>query len=234
MLVAESEFTLPGLEGVRLFGDDASPQGFYAIPDAPRLAVGPDGRPEVSVAAYGRRADGVFKPTGGVLTLTAVLDLGDELRARIRKLLAARLEEAGVKEPQPQLLAPEWMEAQVEARLAEGVQLTAAPSLAGDNRVSFNAKLTAPEVEALLAAVKDGLPQATLRYRGRLRASSGSSSAAYGSVLHAVRGPEQSAVTGVSGFSVQQAAGAGALEVDVAAPLAPGADLGSAVQTVEL
>ncbi len=175
MLAAGGRRTVPGLEHVLVFPDDRLEGGFYAVSTTPRVARQVDGRPELSLTVYGGRTAGGFTARGGVLVLTTELAVDPADLERLRDRLAAELAErwpddSETPPPVPQLLAPEWLGAQVVVRFTPDLALTGAPSRSGDNRCSFSEKLTAEGATALVRAWDDGLPDATVTYTGRLRA----------------------------------------------------------------
>ncbi|MET0693673.1 MAG: hypothetical protein ABWY56_07065, partial [Propionibacteriaceae bacterium] len=187
MLDAAARATVSGVDDVVVFPDSALVGGFYAVSTAPRVVVGEDGRPELSLTLYGRRAQGAFHATGGLLVLTTALRVSPSDLGRVSQLLTAQLAAewpADSREPAPtaQLLAPEWSEASVSVRLTPDLELTGSPSMAGDNRCSFSSKLTADGASALARLWRDGLPEATITYSGRLRSTGGVRGSSSGSV----------------------------------------------------
>jgi len=60
---------------VLVYGDDTAKTVFYALPARPRLALDEQGRPQLSLVAYGSKGAAGFTARGGILTLTTSLQL---------------------------------------------------------------------------------------------------------------------------------------------------------------
>lgn len=173
MLDPEGRFTLPALPGVLIFPDDRMPGGFYAIPEAPRIAVDGGGTPQINLMLYGRKGTGgVFEPTGGIVSLTTTLELTPAEDETLRRAMARRLAEQDPPVPgAPQKLSPEWLDAEVTVHLISGFDLQGKPSMTGANVCTFQHKLTADQAKALQKAWKDGLKDASASYRATVRAA---------------------------------------------------------------
>ncbi len=167
MLDPSGRFTVPGLPGVSIYPDDRLPGGFYALPAAPRLAVDEAGAPQISLVLYGKKKDGEFQATGGLLALTTTLELSaaEEKALGGGGRLAERLGGA------PQRLSPEWLEAEVEVSLIPELTLRGKPSMSGANQCAFNVNLGAEQAKALQKAWSGGLEKASLSYRLQVRAA---------------------------------------------------------------
>lgn len=169
MLDPVAPFHVPEVPGVTVYPDHANPARFYAVPDQPRIARDERGRPQLSLLVYGR-GPGAVTPLGGQLTLTATLALGASERERLVAALEGRLA-AGSLPPGVTLISPEWLDGEIHAHLAPGVELTGQPSLMGANEGTLSLTLTPEGASALRRAWADGLPGATLRYQLTTRAA---------------------------------------------------------------
>jgi hypothetical protein len=178
MIIVEGRFELPGLSDVWIYPDDQTDSGFYAIPTHPRVAVDSQGKPEISLVLYGRGKGSNFEATGGIFTLTVCLGLSSEQAKTAISLLARRQSSAA----RPQLLSPDWQQGEVELQLDRDLSWREKPAQFGDNRCSFNVKLSADQAKTLRDAWKKGLPNSLVIYHVVLRGSAGTSSRAeYGS-----------------------------------------------------
>jgi hypothetical protein len=240
VLEPQKRFDIADVPGIWCFPDDRDGAGFYALAAAPRVARGPGGEPQLGLSVYGRRDGDSFVPDGGVLTLTTSLELqGDEAAlvaaALSRRLAAAAAEpDAAAPPPPAHLLAADVVEAEVEVRLADGVELHGSATTAGAFRSSFNEKLDAEQAASLAAAWARGLPDAASSYRLRLRPTGGSSSLAVASTdWVAQAGTEQ---TGGSAAAFRVAAEPPAEStLTLEGPLAASGDeLDAAINRVEL
>ena len=79
------------VDGYTLLADHEDPSRWYAIPPAPSLVLGPDGRPQLSILEYLGGGGGAAKLAGAVLNLSTSLALPDgagaALAPRIREHL---------------------------------------------------------------------------------------------------------------------------------------------------
>jgi hypothetical protein len=176
MLDPEGRFTLPELPGILIFPDDRLEQGFYAIPETPRVAVDGGGVPQISLMLYGRKKGTDFETTGGLLALTTTLQLTPAEEETLRRAMARHLAERqppapNAPAPAPQKLSPDWLDAEVLVRLLSGVELQGKPSMSGANVCSFQLKLTADQAKALQKAWKGGLDGASISYKLSARAA---------------------------------------------------------------
>lgn len=173
MLDPEGRFTLPGLPGVQIFPDDRMAAGFYAIPEAPRIACDGGGTPQIGLMLYGRKGTGgAFEATGGLLSLTTTLELTPAEEETLRSALARRLAAQDPPVPGvPQRLSPEWLDTEVTVHLIPGFDLQGKPSMTGGNLCTFQHKLTADQAKALQKAWRDGLQEASATYRASVRAA---------------------------------------------------------------
>ena len=187
MIIVEGRFELPGLSDVWIYPDDRTESGFYAIPAHPRVAVDSQGKPEISLVLYGRGKASDFEATGGIFTMTVCLGLSSEQGKTAISLLARRLGSTA----RPQLLSPDWQQGEVELQLDRDLTWREKPSQVGDNRCSFNVKLSAEQAKSLREAWKKGLPNSLVIYHVMLRGSAGTSSRSeFGSKRTTERGGE--------------------------------------------
>lgn len=178
MINVEGRFELPGLSDVWIYPDDRTESGFYAIPAHPQVAVDSQGKHEISLVLYGRGKASNFEATGGIFTLTVCLGLSSEQEKTAISLLARRQSSGG----RPQLLSPDWQQGEVELQLDRDLTWREKPSQVGDNRCSFNVKLSAGQAKNLREAWKNGLPNSLIVYHVVLRGSAGTSTRSeYGS-----------------------------------------------------
>lgn len=75
--------------GYTLLSDEQNPGQWYAVPPAPELALGDDGRPELSILEYLGGGAGPARLGGAVLNLTTTMAIQDDVLA----MLAAKLRE---------------------------------------------------------------------------------------------------------------------------------------------
>jgi hypothetical protein len=170
MLDLNDPFVLDDVPDVIVYHDAAAKTAFYALPARPRIALDEQGRPQLSLMAYGKRTQDGFKASGGILTLTTALQLTPEETQHVRASLTKRLARDVPQPPhtpplEPELRPIEWLKGSVELALVPGVALTGSPSLFGGNQCAFNANLDARQIEPLLKAWKKRLPDAWITYR---------------------------------------------------------------------
>lgn len=170
MLDPSAPSHVPEVPGVTVYPDHDDPMRFYAVPDHPRIARDERGRPQLSLLVYGRGQGAAMKPLGGQLTLTVTLALSGAERERLASVLEERLMDASLP-PGVTLVSPEWLDGEVYAHLAEGVDVTGQPSLMGANEGVLSLNLTPEGAQSLRRAWEDGLPGATLRYQLTTRAA---------------------------------------------------------------
>ena len=175
MIIPEARFVLSGLSDVWFYPDDRTPSGFYAILAHPRVALDDQGKPQISLVLYGSRQGADFEARGGIFTVTVCLGLSAAQEKRATSLLAHRLTQQGIA-GRAQLLSPDWQQGTVELELGQDLVWQEKPSLMGDNRCSFNIKLSPEQVKTLTEAWKKGLPNSAVTYHVVLRSSSGKSS----------------------------------------------------------
>jgi hypothetical protein len=242
MLDSSLGFTVPGVEAIVVYPDDALRGGFYLVAQRPGLARGTDGEPEIELTVYGRRqANGSFQPSGGLLSLTTVLDVSASVRVQAERALAARLaadepSDSTPAPPTPTLLAPEWIDAAVHVKVTGGAAFDGQPSLIGDNRCSISASISGDQITDLLSAWSAGLPGGTIAYRGQIRAGRGPATTAAASVSTRTR-IEQGVLDAArtSQVSVSAASRTSDLEVSATGPLCPpGLSLADRLHSVEL
>lgn len=173
MLDPSRSFTILAFPRVTIYPDHASPTRFYPIPAAPGIARDDQGTPQISLLLYGRQGTRT-EITGGQLTLTTTLALGDDERERLRQALADQLfgepsrpttAPGQSARPGIELVSPDWRAGLVEVRLPGPVVLSGTPSLMNANTCVLMANLTAGEAQALKDAWADGLPGAIVAYR---------------------------------------------------------------------
>jgi hypothetical protein len=170
MIISEARFDLPGLPDVWFYPDDRTTSGFYAIPAHPKVATDSQGKPEISLVLYGSRKGSDFEAKGGIFTATVCLGLSSEQGKLALSLLAGRQASSTGR---PQLLSPDWQQGEVELELARDLAWREKPSLVGDNRCSFNVKLSSDQAKTLSEAWRKGLPNSSIAYHVALRSSSG-------------------------------------------------------------
>lgn len=133
------------ISGHPVFADHLDPHRFYILPAGPRLALGPDGLPDIALLRYLGEAD----LAGGFLSLRAALDIP---QAR-RDAVAARLQ-ADLGQPVT-LTDALFDDGRVDLiLLGDDFDLTVLgsgqPSLAGENTAAFQVQL-----DAMAAALID-------------------------------------------------------------------------------
>ena len=168
MLVPGGQFTVPGLVDVLIYPDDSSAESFYAVRARPRIARADDGTPEISLMLYGKREGNLFNPTGGLLSLTAALDLSPDEEKKVIALLKERLAQAMADPrapiPAPRLLGIHWLSGTAELLLGSKSVATGKPSMIGDNRCSFSVRLDAGQAKDFQQAWRDQLRGLHVRY----------------------------------------------------------------------
>jgi hypothetical protein len=208
MLDPQTAFTLSDLPGIVIYGDDRERQGFYALPQAPRVATDDAGGAQIDLTLYGKRQPSGFVPTGGLFSVTTTLALTTDEDRQLRALLAKRLAKADPEAetpPLPQLLAPEWLTSAAEVRLIGELTLTGQPSMAGANQCSFSINLRAADAKALWKAWEGGLSESRITYRVQLRAAPPSGIAVeYTGTTETIR--TDSTVSGRSSFDYRASA----------------------------
>ena len=176
MLDLDARIVVATAPDAAVYGDDRDPSRFYAFASRPRVATDAAGRPLLSVLVYRRGKDN--PPEGGQVSLTTTLALSAEERAAILQSLPPdrgpgplgapvperRSEVAVAPLTSPTIVAPEWLSGEVTVRLAEGLELTGQPSLAGDNTCVLLAALDAAGAAVVARAVGEGLVDATATY----------------------------------------------------------------------
>jgi hypothetical protein len=162
-------------EGVTLFPDHAEAGRFHYVPDRPRLRVGLDGTPELSLLKY--RLDPTLHDALGAGMLAFTVDLGvdEERLERVRRRLRgsglagpAQLVPVGADAGRCELVlidrssrdddAPAAPAAapSVGFGLVERILGAAAPALYGDNAATFQAVLSAEGVALVEGALRGG------------------------------------------------------------------------------
>ncbi|HEX6755508.1 MAG TPA: hypothetical protein VF109_06135 [Mycobacteriales bacterium] len=152
------------VDGYTLLADSDDPAQWYAVAPAPALAVGRDGRPELSILQYLGGA-GSDRLAGAVVTLATVLAVPDDVLASLAAKLRARLGAARV--PDGVRISPARYDSGTVELVVLGTSAAAGagpfevtfagpgrPSLGGDNRAGFQL-LTDANAATLLAASLD-------------------------------------------------------------------------------
>lgn len=181
MLDTRNPVVIDEVADVIVYRDDASAAVFYAVPAKPRLALDEQGRPQLSLVAYGKKGPAGFKARGGILTLTTALQLTGKETEGVRQALARRLAR---EFPQPEDVPPllpelrpiEWVRGSVVLQVVPGVSATGTPSLYGGNQFSYSANLDAQTIGAVLEAWERRLPDASITYHLTARAAPGRAS----------------------------------------------------------
>jgi hypothetical protein len=159
---------LPALPDILVFPDDESSSSFFAISAKPRLARDETGEKQISLLIYGKRVGGTFDPTGGILSLTVSLGLRrdeeESLLVELKRYLARSSPDPSAPVPAPILLGFPWAAGTVTLSLTSNTTANGQPSLTGDNRCSFNIKLTATQAKAISAAWQNHLCDSSVRY----------------------------------------------------------------------
>lgn len=151
------------LEGIQVYGDDAAPDLFYAIPEEPRFRTDSDGLPVLHFLRYvtGPRPDEKPENVGGAYCFFDVeLAISPEqdraIRAGLTERHAAALAGARVR-----LASPVYLDGSVtlnlrqDDRLIESFTNPGRPSLVGRNIGSFTVRLF-PEGAVVFAAAMQG------------------------------------------------------------------------------
>lgn len=160
-------------EGVTLFCDHADAGRFYYLPDRPRLRIGSDGRPELSLLKYRLDPD-LHKALGaGLLSLTVDLGVEPERLGRVRRRIARQMElnsqivlspvsaDAGTCEL---ILIDRTSDDSIPgdaggptgSGMVERILGSASPSLYGDNACTFEAVLSPEGVALVEGALRGG------------------------------------------------------------------------------
>lgn len=187
----DNPLALEGVADVIVYRDDTAQTVFYALPAKPRVALDDQGKPQISLVAYGKRVPEGFKARGGILTLTTALQLTPEEVQNVRAALTRRLARDFPQPPDTPPLAPElrpveWLEGSVELTLVPGVGASGRPSLFGSNQCSFSTNLDARQIEPVLEAWTKRLPDSSITYRLKLRAAQPGSSTTHVSSFESV------------------------------------------------
>lgn len=181
MLDLQRRLTLPDFPGLLVYRDHERPLDYYVVPQAPALETDDRGRPELRVLIHLQRRDGRKVPSGGQVSLTAILATPADQSARIGKSIEALLARA-VPPPAPavsvRLLAPEWAGGKVEVVLTPSLALTGQPSLFGDNRCALMRALGAEQAGAVREQWQRKLPDAFIAYEMTMRVASTTSASA--------------------------------------------------------
>jgi hypothetical protein len=178
MLDTRNPVVIDEVADVIVYRDDASQTVFYAVPAKPRLALDEQGKPQLSLVAYGKKGPAGFKARGGILTLTTALQLTGAEAEGVSHSLASRLAR---EFPQPEDVPPlvpelrpiEWVKGSVELQVIPGVVATGRPSLFGGNQFSHSANLDAQTIGAVLEAWERRLPDASISYHLTARTAPG-------------------------------------------------------------
>lgn len=100
MLNLFSKFTVPGVERVEVYQDDEDSRQFYMLPGKPSFALGPDGRPLISLIAFARdlnlMADVSTKlpsgeTEGGLMSMVLECKVTPEERATIAEYIKTQI-----------------------------------------------------------------------------------------------------------------------------------------------
>src|SRR4029453_84678 len=115
MLDPDNVITLPALPDILVFRDHESSSSFFAISAKPRLARDETGEKQISLLMYGKRSEGKFNPTGGILALSVSLGLWTDeeetLMAELKRYLIANSPaDPSVPPPTPILLGFPWVD----------------------------------------------------------------------------------------------------------------------------
>jgi hypothetical protein len=181
MLDTRNPIVLEDVADITVYRDDAERTAFYALPAKPRLALDDQGRPQLSLVAYGSRGPSGFKARGGILTVTTGLQLSADETERVRQSLIKWLKREFPQPDDAPPLLPElrpmdWMAGTVELQVVAGLSATGSPSLFGGNQFSYSANLDAQTVGDVLLAWERRLPDASITYRLTARAPGRSTS----------------------------------------------------------
>jgi hypothetical protein len=167
-------------EGVTLFADHADPALFHYLPDSPRLSLGADGAPQLTLLKY-RFDSAMHRELGaGMLALTVDLGVDEATQARLggrlrhqfgldrAPTLAAVTAESGTCElilidrtsggsaPSSGGATPAPADGGDASAMVERILGAAAPSLYGDNAATFMAVLSAEGVALVDQAIRGG------------------------------------------------------------------------------
>lgn len=159
--------------GVTVFCDHADPARFHYLPQAPRLRVDDDGRPDLLLVKY-RLDPGVEHALGaGLLSLTVDLAVDDATLAELGKRVHQRF--ALDRAPQLAPVAADTGTCELQildhgtdgtgARLAPRVFGATSPSLFGDNAATFLVVLDAEGASLVEQTLRDGSLPAGVVYQ---------------------------------------------------------------------
>lgn len=121
MLNLFSKFTVPGVDRVEIYQDDEDERRFYMLPGKPSFALGPDGKPMVTLIAFARDLSLMAsvaselpsgETEGGLLTMQLELAVSDEDQRKIREYIKGTLLGGG------RLLRPVMQDGRVHFRTA--------------------------------------------------------------------------------------------------------------------
>jgi hypothetical protein len=176
MLNAANPLPVPG---VLAWADLDTADTVWALPLRPRLAVGADGIPEISLLLYRRGAGN--PPEGGQLSLTVDLKLTPGEREAAAKAGVARRPPPKPGAPQlppVEVRTPQWVAATVRAELLPTLSVAGTPSLLGDNACVLAVQLDAARAAAVQDAWADGFPDATVEFDGSVEGANAAAAAA--------------------------------------------------------
>ncbi|MGB8645245.1 MAG: hypothetical protein WCF84_08400 [Anaerolineae bacterium] len=194
MLDTTKRITIEQLPNVMVYADEAEPTRFYALPDAPRVAVSDQGVPQINLLLYGSGGEGKdFQVTGGQFTMTSALALTPQEQQLLTASLAQRLATAnphegqGQQGPPPNILSPDWIDGKVQIQLVDQLQASGTPSMQGTNRCIVSLSLDTSQAQALEKAWDNGLPDTVITYDVHIRVAQNSKrqeGAAYRQDIH--------------------------------------------------
>jgi hypothetical protein len=174
MLDGDRVIAFPALPNILVFPDNESSSSFFAVSAKPRLARDEAGEKQISLLMYGKRSEGKFNATGGILTLSVSLGLWTDEEETLmgelkRYLISSSPADPSAPPPTPILLGFPWEDGTVTLSLTPETTATGRPSLTGDNRCSFNIKLNTAQAKAISAAWADHLRDSSVCYETSVR-----------------------------------------------------------------
>ena len=163
MLNLFSKFTVPGVDRVEIYQDDEDERRFYMLPGKPSFALGPDGKPMVTLIAFARDLSLMASVSqelpsgeteGGLLTMQLELAVSEEDQKTIRGYITTTLlgggrllrpmmqggrvhfarARAGIE---PILSYPQWLDGTVAMSLVPEAGTTFVKATAGSEKPSL-------------------------------------------------------------------------------------------------
>ncbi len=146
MIDRSQTIVLPNVSAVTIFADDLVAEGYYVLPQSPRLKS-VDGQPTLQLLILGRREHGLFEASGGLFTCTTSLELTAIEQQTVTDALRSVLPKA--KASLVQLMPISWTYGSVSLKADPVLALQGAPSLIAGNDCVFQAKLSQHDAKTL-------------------------------------------------------------------------------------